>query len=164
MAKNPSSAVSARKPRLRTRIVHDGVLAHEPEIVALAKQGYTATEICAKCYVSRTHMYDVLKKHNLKIRKLTPLERIERKCLPPNDSGCKMWVGGSSNGYPRTSLNRRAKPVATAIYLETYGDIPWDSYVTHTCGNTQCCTAEHLTLRKKVSKFNDKRTVSELQE
>lgn len=78
--------------------------------------------------------------------RLTP-ERIERMSVPEPNSGCWLWLGGTSEangkGYGRIRSEGRLYPAHRAAYIAYNGDIT-DEVVMHTCNNPACVNPAHL--------------------
>ncbi len=62
------------------------------------------------------------------------------------EKGCLEWYRPASDGYGTFKLDSVTIRPHRLAYELTYGEIPKDLFVCHTCDNPLCCNPEHLWL------------------
>jgi hypothetical protein len=74
-------------------------------------------------------------------------ERIARFTEVDPVSGCHMWTGATSSGYPMMTVERQRKAlVHRRVYELTHGAIPEGLTVDHLCHRPTCVNVDHLQL------------------
>ena len=90
------------------------------------------------------------------MKPVTPvMDRIKNKVIT-NPGGCWEWQGATyDSGYGLVYDGNKNSAVHRTVYKETYGEIPDDMVVMHTCHNKSCCNPEHLKLGTKSQNTQD---------
>src|SRR5260221_170624 len=73
-------------------------------------------------------------------------ERIERRLLPPNGAGCRLWTGYiSEGGYGRFSFNSKLiLSNRAALTVKLGRDLHPGMFACHHCDVRACCAFDHL--------------------
>lgn len=138
---------------------------NEAEVMDLVNKGYGTRRIgkllnCSaktiRCYLIRKGLRKAYKPKPKPKSKSKQKQRVKDKnCewrfwskVNRNDSsGCWVWTGvKDSDGYGRFRFNSKRIMAHRMSYLFTYGYLPSDARVCHTCDNTSCCNPNHLFL------------------
>lgn len=79
-------------------------------------------------------------------RGLSTEERLEMNSGPVTDGGCRIWQGGSDDGYPLLHHTSMGTKLAHRIaYMTSTGDkVPSHVPIHHRCGNSMCVEPTHL--------------------
>jgi hypothetical protein len=86
-------------------------------------------------------------KYRLYSRGLKVHERVIRRTIVDEQTGCWVWQGGCGyNGYARLRRGDDGKPVLChrVVYEHFFGPIPEGLVVMHTCDNRRCQNPDHL--------------------
>jgi HNH endonuclease len=89
------------------------------------------------------------------------LERFEGKYIPEPNSGCWLWIAGTSAGKWNYGLiwhdgmMRRAHHVSWRLFR---GDIPKGKWVLHNCDAPSCVNPDHLWLGTHLDNMRDMHT------
>ena len=93
-------------------------------------------------------------------RPMVPLgTRLAAKTLPPNESGCRIFVGAKHPfGYGQIGLGRRGDGIEQAhrvAWTLANGPVPAGLCVCHTCDVPACVEVSHLFLGTKADNNRD---------
>jgi hypothetical protein len=90
-------------------------------------------------------------------RSIVPLEdKITKYSSPEALTGCVLWFGPTSQGYPRISLQKKEYRVSRYLYKKIYGDFDKQLNVCHTCDNSLCINPDHFFLGTHADNQQDK--------
>lgn len=71
------------------------------------------------------------------------------KCIPEPNSGCWLWIGGTSTNrygiFRAISLGRKTALAHRFAYEAFNGPIPEGKEIDHKCNNRTCVNPDHLT-------------------
>lgn len=76
----------------------------------------------------------------------TPLERLMRKCIRDEATGCLLWQGALNrkNGYGQIYVNGRKVMIHVFVYEHFVGPVPPGKELDHTCRTRTCAEHTHL--------------------
>ena len=78
---------------------------------------------------------------------LSDQERFWEKVDRGNDSECWLWQGAcNTSGYGNFLYNGKVRVSNRVAWMLTFGEIPKDMRVLHTCDIRNCCNPNHLFL------------------
>lgn len=63
--------------------------------------------------------------------------------MPHGESGCWLWTGSASGGYPKTRIGGRAVAVRRVVYEQLLGQISSGHDLNRLCPNQLCVNPEH---------------------
>lgn len=84
-------------------------------------------------------------------------ERLWDKIEKRGSDECWLWKAKSfaNYGYGRLEVNGKPVRAHRLVYEETYGPIPENLMVRHTCDNPLCCNPKHLILGTQTDNMRD---------
>src|SRR5579871_992348 len=85
-------------------------------------------------------------------------ERLEAKLMPIPESGCLIWIGGTSN-YGHGSIGDakgHCIPTHRAAWMVYRGEIPKGLCVLHKCDVPPCCNPDHLFIGTQIDNIADR--------
>lgn len=82
-------------------------------------------------------------------------ERLEANTIPEPNTGCLLWLAGSSRGYGVLTINYKAKQAHRLAYELNHGPIPVGLFVCHRCDTPACCNPDHLFLGTQRDNVRD---------
>ncbi len=76
----------------------------------------------------------------------TVAERLSHYTAPPNENGCKLWIGGkNTDGYGWFKFRGKMTYAHRSAWMLANGDLPEDRpLILHRCDTPACCTVSHL--------------------
>lgn len=82
-------------------------------------------------------------------RRESIIERIVRRTLVDEATGCWIWQGptsgnGRGGGYPRMCLDGQTVAVHRAMFVCVHGYVPGKRQIDHDCRNRMCVNPDHL--------------------
>lgn len=138
-------------------MTHRGVRDWPAMLVAIHRDGVTAADIAEQQGTTRQAVSGGLAYHAMRYQRQHPdlLDRLQHYSTPDPETGCWRWHGGTSNGYPSLRLGSHAQPARRLAWQWQHGELPPRIRVHAICGQQQCVTPEHMSLRPQGTPRTD---------
>jgi len=126
-------------------------------IVEIERDGVAPSVIADRYAVPRDSVYYMLASHAQRYQQQHPdlLARLQTHSTHDPDSGCWQWIGGTSAGYPSLRYQGRGESARRLAWQWAHGALPPRIRVHATCGQQQCVTPEHMSLRPQGTPRTD---------
>jgi hypothetical protein len=90
-------------------------------------------------------------------------EKIATLLAPPNERGCRLWLGRKNlqgqthpNGYATIKIDGKFRRVSRVLWELRNGPIPEGMFVLHSCDCPPCCEESHLFIGSHQTNSDDK--------